>query len=180
MEVYEARLAKEYLLVVQRGFENLKSLGEKTMQQLSDADLHWQPDAESNSIAVIVKHMSGNMISRWTDFLETDGEKEDRNRDNEFIDTIATRDDLMEMWEKGWGVLLNTLGSLQDEDLLKTVYIRSESHSVIQAIERQVSHYAYHVGQMVYIGKQLKSQGWTSLSIPRGKSDEYRRKKEHN
>lgn len=178
METNQPSIAGEFLRVIRRDFGKLKDLGEKTMGQLGDKDLHWQPNVESNSIAIIVKHMSGNMISRWTDFLVTDGEKDDRHRDGEFIDTVKSRDDLMSLWEKGWRVLFDTLTHLKEEDLLKTIYIRGEPHSVIQAIQRQVTHYAYHVGQMVYIGKLIKSSTWRSLSIPRGQSEEYKRKKE--
>src|SRR5699024_7138822 len=124
-------------------------------------------------IAVIVKHVSGNMVSRWSDFLTTDGEKADRNREQEFIDDISRKLDIITYWEKGWKDLCDTLHGLDELDLMKNISIRGENHLVMGAIERQVAHYAYHVGQIVYIGKQLKGENWKSLSIPRGKSEEY-------
>ena len=166
-------IGKEYVRIVIERFKSVKSLGDQTISQLSEEELHWTYNNESNSVAIIVKHISGNMVSRWTDFLSSDGEKEDRNRDDEFIDDISTESELMSVWEKGWSVLIDTLTGLKQEDLLKTIYIRGESHLVIDAIERQMAHYAYHVGQIVYIGKQLKDNKWNSLSIPRGRSEEY-------
>jgi uncharacterized damage-inducible protein DinB len=166
-------LGNEYLKVVLKGFKSTKDLGDKTIHQLSEDDIHWHSNDESNSVAVIVKHVSGNMISRWSDFLTSDGEKSYRNRDEEFVNTISSKEALISVWEKGWHTLLDTLSNLREEDLLKTIYIRSEGHTVIEAIERQMAHYAYHVGQIVYIGKQLKDKEWQTLSIPRGQSDEY-------
>ena len=166
-------IGKEYLKVVLKGFESTKALGDKTIEQLSEDDLHWQFNEESNSVAVIVKHLSGNMISRWTDFLTSDGEKPNRNRDEEFEDTISSKEALIALWEQGWHTLLDTLRTLREEDLVKTIYIRSEAHTVMEAIERQMAHYAYHVGQIVYIGKQLKNREWQTLSIPRGQSEQY-------
>ena len=162
-----------YLKVVQDRFKSVKELGDKTIDQLAEEDIHWAYNKESNSVAIIVKHLSGNMISRWTDFLITDGEKSYRNRDQEFEDNIATKQEMVVIWEKGWNILFDTLRNLAEEDLLKEIYIRSESHTVIDAIERQMAHYAYHIGQIVYIGKQIKDQEWKSLSIPKGKSQEY-------
>jgi hypothetical protein len=164
-----------YLRVVVERFKSVKTLGDKTIEQLSEQDIHWTYNQESNSVAVIVKHLSGNMISRWTDFLTSDGEKENRNRDEEFIDDIFSKSELMRVWEKGWNVLIDTLTGLKEEDLLKTIKIRGEKHFVLEAIERQMTHYAYHVGQIVYIGKQLKDSEWKTLSIPRGKSEDYRK-----
>jgi hypothetical protein len=166
-------IGKEYLRVVIERFNGVKSLGDKTINQLSEDELHWTYNNESNSVAVIVKHLSGNMVSRWTDFLTTDGEKEYRNRDEEFLDNISDKTKLINVWDKGWKVLIDTLHSLSEQDLLKNVYIRGEKHLVLDAIERQMAHYAYHVGQIVYIGKQLKDNNWLSLSIPKGKSEEY-------
>jgi len=166
---------QEYLKAVISRFEEMKKLGDKTFQRLTDTDIHWQPNEESNSIAIIVKHVSGNMISRWTDFLTTDGEKPSRNRDVEFLDTISSIEELTTTWSKGWKSLFETLHSLKADDLLKNIYIRGEKHSVIEAIERQVAHYSYHVGQIVYIAKQLKRKEWDSLSISVGKSDEFLR-----
>jgi len=168
-------IGKEYLKVVIERFKSLKDLGDKTIQQLSDEELHWTYNEESNSVSIIVKHMSGNMVSRWTDFLTTDGEKEYRNRDDEFVDDITSKYDLMIVWEKGWKALFDTLTSLKEEDLLKHITIRGEKHTAIEAIERQVAHLGYHVGQMVYIGKQIKNDLWQNLSIPKGKSEVYLR-----
>ncbi|KAB2334557.1 DUF1572 domain-containing protein [Cytobacillus depressus] len=164
---------KEYLRIVIERFLSMKELGDKTISQLSEEDIHWAFNEESNSIAIIVKHVSGNMVSRWSDFLISDGEKPDRNREQEFIDDISSIAGLIEIWDKGWDIFIGTLKNLTEQDLMKKVYIRGEGHFVIEAIERQVAHYAYHVGQIVYIGKQLKNQNWKSLSIPKGKSAEY-------
>ncbi|WP_449540292.1 DUF1572 domain-containing protein [Ferdinandcohnia sp. Marseille-Q9671] len=169
-------IGNEYLKVVQERFRSVKELGDKTIQQLSDEDIHWAFNTSSNSIAIIVKHVSGNMISRWTDFLTTDGEKKDRNRDQEFENTISSKEEMISIWERGWETLFHAINHLKEEDLGKTITIRGESHSVIDAIERQIAHYAYHVGQIVYVGKQRKDLEWESLSIPIGKSDEYVRK----
>ncbi|MFJ7666899.1 DUF1572 family protein [Lysinibacillus sp. NPDC097195] len=166
-------LGEIYLNVVQERFKLVKADGDKTLAQLDIAQLHWAFNEESNSIAVIVKHVSGNMLSRWTDFLTSDGEKETRNRDDEFNDSIASKEELMAIWEKGWGVFFNTLNGLTEVDLLKNVTIRGQQHSVIDAIERQMAHYSSHVGQMAYIGKQIKGDAWKTLSIPRGQSQAY-------
>lgn len=169
------KIGNVYLRVVIELFKSVKTLGDKTIEQLSEQDIHWTYNQESNSIAVIVKHLSGNMISRWTDFLTSDGEKENRNLDEEFIDDISSKSELISVWEKGWDVLIDTLTGLKEDDLLKTIKIRGEKHLVLEAIERQMAHYAYHVGQIVYIGKQLKNNEWKTLSIPRGKSEDYRK-----
>jgi hypothetical protein len=166
-------VGQNYLKIVVNRFQSVKSLGDKTIQQLSDDELNWAYNDESNNVAVIIRHLSGNMVSRWTDFLTTDGEKSFRNRDEEFSTAIASREELLKIWDKGWQVLFAALDSLNEQDLLRKVYIRGESHLVIDAIERQMAHYAYHVGQIVYIGKLLKDEKWESLSIPRGKSEEY-------
>ncbi|MFY0758912.1 DUF1572 domain-containing protein [Metabacillus dongyingensis] len=163
----------EYLKVVRERFKSVKDLGDKTINQLSEDDIHWILNKESNSVAVIVKHLSGNMVSRWSCFLTSDGEKPYRNREHEFENNISSKQELMAIWEKGWNILFVTLSDLGEQDLLKNIYIRSESHTVVDAIERQMAHYAYHVGQIVYIGKQIKDKDWKSLSIPKGKSDEY-------
>lgn len=164
---------KHYLENTIGVFKNYKTLAEKSFAQLSnDKNFHYTPDSESNSIAVIVKHLSGNMISRWTDFLTTDGEKPYRKRDAEFIDTSETREQLMQLWEKGWKLFLNTLYSLTSDDLMKTVTIRGEALTVTQALNRQTAHYAYHIGQIVFIAKHIKNTEWKSLSIPKNKSDE--------
>lgn len=166
-------IGKEYLRIVIERFKSVKSLGDKTINQLSEDEIHWTYKNESNSVAIIVKHLSGNMVSRWTAFLTSDGEKDFRNRDDEFLDNISAKVELITVWEKGWKVLIDTLTDISEHDLLKDIYIRGEKHLVLEAIERQMAHYAYHVGQIVYIGKQLKDNEWKSLSIPKGKSEEY-------
>lgn len=163
----------EYLRIIIERFKSVKSLGDKTIEQLSENEIHWRINEDSNSIAIISKHLSGNMISRWTDFLHSDGEKPDRNREQEFADDLSSKNNMIEYLEKGWNTLFEALNSLKEEDLLKDVFIRGEKHLVIDAIERQLAHYSYHVGQIVYIGKQLKGENWESLSIPRGKSEAY-------
>ncbi|MBA2875127.1 DUF1572 domain-containing protein [Thermaerobacillus caldiproteolyticus] len=162
-------IGKEYLKVVRERFLDMKNIAERAMEQLSEEELFYCFNEESNSIAIIVKHMSGNMISRWTDFFISDGEKPNRNRDAEFINDLKSREELLACWEKGWETFLNTLNEMHENDLLKTVTIRNEPHSVIQAIERQMYHYSYHVGQIVYIAKQIKSKHWKTLTIPRRK-----------
>lgn len=154
-------------------FRNYRSLAEKAFDQLkNDKDFHYSPDPESSSIAVIIKHMSGNMISRWTDFLTTDGEKPDRNRDSEFIEGAESKEQLIEIWNKGWKVFMDTLNSLEEEDLIRIVTIRGEGLTVMQALNRQTAHYAYHVGQIVFLAKHIKGAEWNSLSIPKNKSAE--------
>jgi hypothetical protein len=150
-------------------FRQYKQLAEAAIAQVSDDQLHRALDGESNSIAIIMKHMAGNMRSRWTDFLTTDGEKPDRNRDGEFEAPPGTRGELMEMWEAGWSRVFGALASVTDDDLARTVYIRREPHSVMQAINRQIAHYACHVGQIVFLAKHLQSSSWKSLSMPRAK-----------
>ncbi len=150
-----------------------KMLGERAMAQSSDADLLTTLDAESNSIAIIVKHLAGNMISRWTDFLTADGEKPSRDRDAEFVAPPQTRAEILAMWEGAWKVVFDSLAPLTEEDMGRTIRIRGEAHSVMQAINRQVAHYAYHIGQIVFIAKHLASDRWNSLSIPRGKSADF-------
>ena len=151
-------------------FRQYKTMGERAMEQVTDDQLFTALDEETNSIAIIVKHMAGNMRSRWTDFLTTDGEKPDRNRESEFEAPPASRAALMQVWEDGWGLVFRALEPLSDEDLGRTVTIRGEPHSVMQAIHRQVAHYACHCGQIVLLAKHFAHDHWTSLSIPRGKS----------
>ncbi|MGB7282271.1 MAG: DUF1572 domain-containing protein [Candidatus Acidiferrum sp.] len=156
-------------------FHYYKKLGERAMAQCPDDCLFIALDAESNSIAIIVKHISGNMRSRWRDFLTTDGEKPDRNRDTEFEEPPRTRSELMEMWKRGWKYVFDALEPLTESDLTRTVTIRSEPHSVMQAINRQIAHYAHHVGQILFLAKHFaftKTGKWESLSVPRGKSAE--------
>ena len=158
-------------------FRTQKKLAEKAMAQVSDANLRRALDENTNSIAVIVKHMAGNMVSRWTDFLTSDGEKPWRNRDGEFVDDFASREDVMATWERGWKVLFETMESLKPEDLAKDVKIRGEAHSVMRAIIRQIDHYGYHIGQIVLIARVLAVGGnWEVLSIPRGGSEEYNKR----
>ncbi|MFD2035294.1 DUF1572 domain-containing protein [Belliella marina] len=170
-------MPSDYLESVKKQFEYYKMLGEKIFAQLSDEQLFLQLNEESNSISTIVKHLSGNMLSRWTDFLTTDGEKEWRKRDGEFENDIKTRTELVSKWNEGWTCLFDTIKSLTENDLTKKVYIRNERHSVVDAINRQLAHYPYHIGQIVFIGKILLNDKWESLSIPKGKSKEYNAKK---
>jgi len=157
-------------------FRYYKNLGERAMAQLPDDQLFYASDEECNSVAIIVKHLAGNMRSRWTDFLTTDGEKPNRNRDTEFEDPPKDRQQLMQVWEEGWARLLGALESLDDSQLSQQVLIRGEGHSVMQAINRQLCHYAYHVGQIVMLGKQGRKGDWVSLSVPRGKSADFNRR----
>jgi len=157
-------------------FRYYKNLAERAMAQLTDTQLLAALDGESNSIAIIVKHMSGNMLSRWQDFLTTDGEKPGRDRDAEFEDPPSTREALLAGWEAGWRCLFGALEPLSDEDMQRPVTIRGEAHSVMQTINRQLAHYAYHCGQIVFLAKHLRSGEWKSLSIPRRKSAEYNRR----
>ncbi len=162
-----------YLNSVKKRFEGYKKLGEDTFAQITDEGLFWQYNAESNSIAIIVQHMAGNMLSRWTDFLTSDGEKEWRKRDEEFDHTITTRKELLHKWNEGWDCLFHALNSLSEDDLDKTIYIRNEPHTVIDAINRQLAHYPYHVGQIVFIAKMIAGEKWNSLSIPKGQSETF-------
>jgi len=162
-----------YLKSAERQFQYYKKLGEQAMEQIEDAQLFWQPNEESNSIAVIVKHLWGNMISRWTNFLTEDGEKPWRERDAEFENDVKSREELLAKWNEGWQCLFNALGSITDEDLKRIIYIRNEGHTVLEAINRQLAHYPYHVGQIIFIAKMIKNDGWNSLSIPRNKSKDY-------
>ena len=154
-------------------FRQYKKLAERAMEQVKDEELFAEIDGENNSIAIIVKHMAGNMRSRFRDFLTTDGEKPDRNRDSEFVDPPKTREALMKMWEEGWSEVFGAIEALSESDCARTVKIRGEAHSVMQAIHRQIAHYAYHCGQIVMLAKHLRSESWKPLTIPRGKSEEY-------
>jgi hypothetical protein len=157
-------------------FRYYKKLAERAMEQVSDDRLFATLDEEMNSIAVIVKHMTGNMLSRWTDFLTSDGEKPGRDRDAEFSNPPATREALLQLWEDGWRCVLGTMESLSDADLSRTIAIRGEKHSVMQAINRQVAHYSYHCGQIVFLAKHLCAGHWRVLSVPLGKSAEFNRR----
>jgi hypothetical protein len=162
-----------YLASCIRQFEFYKSLGEKAMEQVSEERLFWQSDDTSNSIATIVYHLHGNMLSRWTDFLTTDGEKPWRMREEEFENTLSERASLEAKWKEGWNCLLKSLNEIQATDLEKIIYIRNQGHTVIDAINRQLCHYSYHIGQIVFLSKLCRETDWQSLSIPKGKSDAY-------
>src|SRR5579885_3160232 len=157
-------------------FRYYKKLAEGAMEQVSDKDLFTALDEEMNSIAIVAKHMAGNMRSRWTDFLTSDGEKPDRNRDSEFVEPPQTREQLMHMWNDGWSRVFEALEPLSDADLERKVFIRGEPHSVMQAVNRQIAHYSYHVGQIVFLAKHLKGTAWKSLSVPRNKSADFNRR----
>ncbi len=157
-------------------FRQYKQWADRAMGQLSDEQLYQQIDPEANSIAILVKHLAGNMRSRFTEFLTTDGEKPDRNRDGEFVDPPAARADLLAYWESGWKILFATLESLTDADLTSTVAIRSEPHSVMQAINRQVGHYCLHVGQIILLAKHYQGEQWKTLTIPKNASSDFHRR----
>ena len=167
-------IGQHYLEDVVRTFREYKKLGERAFAQLNDEDFFRMLDEESNSIAIIMKHLAGNMLSRWTDFLTTDGEKPERNRDMEFVLLPeTTKDEMIAYWEKGWQCTFDAIEPLTADDLLRTVTIRGQKHTVIQAITRQVAHYANHVGQIVYLAKHFKAGDWQSLSVPKNKSAEF-------
>ena len=157
-------------------FRQYKQLGERAMAQVTDEQLFAALDDEANSIAIIVKHITGNMRSRWTDFLTGDGEKPTRNRDSEFVDPPATREALMQEWEQGWACVFSAIEPLTDADLSQTVMIRGEAHSVMQAINRQLSHYPMHVGQIILLAKHYAGARWTTLSVARNRSAEFNRR----
>ena len=166
-------MIENYLESVKKQFAYYRSLGDKTFAQLTEAELFWEPNPDNNSIAVIVNHLAGNMLSRWTDFLTTDGEKEWRNRDEEFEDHIRNRKELLHKWNEGWNCLFQALDSVNANNFEEVVYIRNMGHTVVEAINRQLAHYAYHVGQITYLGKMIKGEQWQSLSVPKGSSKEY-------
>ncbi len=170
-------MEENYLNSVKNQFEYYKSLGEKTFDQLSEAELFWQFNSESNAIAIIVNHLWGNMKSRWTDFLSSDGEKSWRERDLEFESVISTKQELINKWDEGWKTLFEALDTVNKDNFETEIYIRNQSHSIVDAINRQLMHYAYHVGQIVYIGRMIKGDQWISLSIPKGKSAEFNQQK---
>ena len=178
LNLYQQQIAMtSYLESAKKQFSYYKSLGDNTFDQLSFNDLKKELAPDANSIAIIVKHISGNMLSRWTNFLHEDGEKTWRERDNEFIDTFNNKDTLLKSWDKGWECLFNALNSLTDKDLESIVYIRNQGHTVTEAINRQMMHYAYHVGQIVLLGKLILGNNWKSLSVPKGQSQVYNEKK---
>jgi len=163
-------IEKSFLQSAIKRLAYYKDLGDKTFVQLNDADFHFQPNEASNSIAIIVQHTAGNMLSRWTDFLTTDGEKEWRKRDTEFEEQQLSKKQLIDFWEKGWQCVFDALHGLKEEDLLKTIYIRSEGLLVVDAINRQLAHYPYHVGQIIYAAKIITNNTWKNLSIAKGNS----------
>jgi len=166
-------VGKEFLVTAIRRLKYYKDLGEKTFEQLEEKDFHYQPTSESNSIAVIIQHLAGNMLSRFTNFLTEDGEKEWRQRDYEFEVHDYTKQQIIDLWEKGWTCCLSALESVQEDDLINTIYIRKEPLSVIDAINRQLAHYPYHIGQIVYIGRMIRDKEWKNLSIPKNQSQQY-------
>lgn len=171
------KATESYLESVKKQFLYYKMLGEKAIDQLEPHQLFVAINEDTNSIATIIKHISGNMLSRWTDFLTSDGEKEWRNRDAEFENDLQSKEEVLKIWDKGWDCLLNALNSLKPEQLSDIIYIRNEGHTVIEAINRQLAHYPYHIGQIVFYAKQLKNSSWGSLSIPRNKSGNYNAEK---
>ena len=168
---------ESYLPSIIKQFEYYQSLGDKTFSQVDDESLFWQPNTESNSIAMVVRHMHGNMLSRWTEFLTSDGEKEWRKRDEEFDNDLSNREDMLAKWQEGWECLYSAIRPLKTDDLEKFVYIRNMGHTVLEAINRQLAHYAYHVGQIIFLGKLIQDNQWQSLSIPKGQSKTYNRDK---
>lgn len=167
----------DYIESARKQFEYYKSLGDKTFSQLSDDELFRQLNPETNSVATIVKHLWGNMLSRWTDFLNSDGEKEWRNREAEFENDLDSREEMIKIWEEGWDCLFKALAEINESNFSNIIYIRNMGHTVVEAVNRQLAHYAYHVGQVVFLGKLYKNGDWNSLSIPRGKSSDYNAEK---
>ena len=166
-------MANEFINASTKRMKYYKELGEKTFEQLNDADFHFQPSSESNSIAIMIQHIVGNMLSRFTNFLTEDGEKDWRNRDDEFEVHNYNKQQLIDLWNKGWKCFLDVLESLKEDDLMKTITIRKEQLSVTDAIIRQLAHYPYHIGQIVYVGRLIKNENWKNLSIPKGNSQAY-------
>jgi len=164
---------KEFLSASVKRMKYYKELSEKTFEQLEDKDFHFQPSSESNSIAVMIQHIVGNMLSRFTNFLTEDGEKEWRNRDDEFEVHDHSKQQLMDLWNKGWKCFFDAVQSLNENDLIKTITIRGEALTVTDAIIRQLAHYPYHIGQIVYVGRLIKNEDWKNLSIPKGASQAY-------
>jgi len=170
-------MTNSYLPSIIKQFKYYKQLGEKTFAQLGDNDIHWQYNRESNSIATVTKHIVGNMMSRWTNFLTEDGEKIWRERDKEFEDAYINKKDMLVAWNKGWNCLFDAITPLNETQLEHLIYIRNEGHTVTEALNRQLAHYASHVGQIVFLGKMIKGEKWQSLSIPKGKSTNFNQEK---
>lgn len=171
---------ESYLMSVIKQFEYYKSLGDKTFEQLSFDEMLWQSHEDSNSVSILVKHIVGNMLSRWTNFLTEDGEKEWRNRDDEFVNGFNSKEEIIAAWESGWFCLFKAIKPLKPGDLESIIYIRNGGHTVTEAINRQLAHYSYHVGQILFLGKLLKGGNWNSLSIPKGHSLKYNKDKFSN
>ncbi len=169
--------AKNYLDSALYEFRRYKTMGERTFAQLSEEDILWKYHAEDNSISQIVKHLVGNMLSRWTNFLTEDGEKSWRHRDTEFEDPFSTKTKMIAAWEEGWQCLFDALDTITNENFNSRIKIRDEDHTIVEAVNRQMAHYASHVGQIVFMGKMIKGKGWVSLSIPKGQSEVFNKKK---
>ncbi len=173
-------IENDFIRTVIKRFETYKALGDKAFQQIDENDFFVKASSESNSIAIIVQHLNGNMLSRFTDFLTEDGEKSWRNRDQEFEEVLSTKDEVIDRWNQGWHCVLGALQNLRQEDLTATIYIRTEPLQVYDAILRQLAHYAHHVGQIVFIAKMLKDKNWQSLSIPKGESNQFNERMKRN
>ncbi|MCB9034482.1 MAG: DUF1572 family protein [Chitinophagales bacterium] len=170
-------MKQNYITSATKQFEYYKLLGEKSFEQLNENDLFWQYNEASNSIAIIVSHLCGNMLSRWTDFLTTDGEKSWRNRDAEFESNITTKTEMLQKWNKGWQCLFDALDSITEDNFETKIYIRNQEHTIVDAINRQLAHYAYHIGQIVFIARMIKDNDWKSLSVPKGESTTFNSEK---
>ena len=170
-------LQEDYLNSLLFECKRYKSLGDKTFIQLDDSDIHWKYDSSGNSIAVLVKHLSGNMLSRWTNFLTEDGEKKWRNRDSEFEASYKTKNEMLVAWETGWNCFFDAIEQINPETFERTIKIRNEPHTLPQALNRQLAHYSYHIGQIVLLGKTIKGENWVSLSIPKGQSKAFNKAK---
>jgi hypothetical protein len=165
--------SSNFLSSTRKLFAYYKSLGDKALEQVADEDINWKPNEVSNSLALIVHHMSGNMLSRFTDFLTSDGEKPWRDREAEFEVGYADKDEMLKAWNSGWQKVFDTIDALSEDDLDRIIYIRNEGHSVMEALQRQLAHYPHHVGQIVYLAKMIRNASWKVLSIPKGGSSSY-------
>ncbi len=170
-------MTDNYLSSIKKQFEFAKSLGEKTFEQLEEDALFWRYNEESNSIAIIVNHLAGNMLSRWTNFLSSDGEKQWRKREQEFEEIIQNKTELIAKWNEGWNCLFNAINQIDESNFSQVIYIRNQGHTIIEALNRQLGHYSYHLGQIVFIGKMIKRNNWNSISIPKGGSEKYNQEK---
>jgi hypothetical protein len=168
---------QNFLISTRKLFTHYKELGEKAIAQLRDDEINWRPNSASNSVAIIVHHLSGNMLSRFTDFLTSDGEKPWRNRDAEFDAGYKSKGEMMEAWNAGWQVVFGAIDALKDEDLDKIIYVRNEGQTVMEALQRQLAHYPHHIGQILYVGKMIRGDEWKSLSIPKGMSQGFNQEK---